>query len=104
MRLSATVLQIKGYLHVKFFIANFLAKNGLRDPLKVEDKWTDVKSRRRKGGKISSTLQSIHCENKNVCPCYLLEKVQRDKHSGTGAANILTNQRAGEPASTNQRP
>ena len=47
------------------FHANFTAKNGLvLDPLRVQDKLTNIKSRRRKWDKISHTLRSIHCENK----------------------------------------
>ena len=47
------------------FHANFTAKNRLvLDPLRVQDKLTNIKSRRRKWDKISHTLRSIHCENK----------------------------------------
>ena len=65
MRLSATVLQIKEYLHVGVFMRILQQKNGLvLDPLRVQDKLTNIKSRRRKWDKISHTLRSIHCENK----------------------------------------
>ena len=45
------------------FHANLAAKSKL-DPLRVQDKWTNIKSKRRKWDKISHTLRSIHCENK----------------------------------------
>ena len=82
------------------FHANLAAKSKL-DPFRVQDKWTNIKSKRRKWDKILHTLRSIHCENKTFLSLiFTWEGAERQTHNVLAGVQYTLQQ----PTLTNQRP